>query len=171
MIATWRDNDCRWQTVGMVCFFFILVLSWSRCEAAPFNARVAYVIDGDTITVQAGEKRIRIRLWGIDTPEKAQPYSDAARRFTIGMLLGRTVEIVPVQRDDYGRLVASVFVAGRNAGEELVRSGWAWVHIYYCRRKICRSWRVMEKEARHQRIGLWQEKRPVAPWVWKRKHR
>ena len=128
------------------------------------------MVDGDSIVVKNKKQKTRVRLWGIDTPEKDQPFSREAGRFTNRLLLGRTVKLIPIGRDDYGRLVAMVFLGRKNISEELVRSGLAWVHIYYCRKKICRSWRILEKEAREAKKGLWAGAEPVAPWKWKRRH-
>jgi len=137
-------------------------------QALSFKARVSYVVDGDSIIVKNGQQRTQIRLWGIDSPEKNQPFSSEAARFTNRMLLGRIVKIIPIQWDDYGRLVAEVFLGQKNISEELVRSGLAWVHIYYCRKKICSSWRILEKDARINQRGLWVDDVPIEPWIWKR---
>lgn len=149
------------------CIF--LLPGYGSCRAATnshevFSARVTHVIDGDTIEVKHQGKRVRVRLWGIDTPEWQQPFSIEAKAFTLRRVQGERVELLSKTWDKYGRLVAMVEVGGSSLNEELLSEGLAWVHIYYCREPICREWRQLEKEARIARRGLWQEDNPVPPW-------
>ncbi len=134
------------------------------------SAVVERIIDGDTISVKYNNKRLKVRLWGIDTPEYRQPYSKAATKFTSKMVAGELVFLEVKDWDDYGRMVAVVTLSDKRClNEELVKEGLAWVHIYYCKEAICNQWYGYEKKARQERIGLWQDKSPVPPWVWKRK--
>ena len=80
-----------------------------------------------------------------------------------------TVDLLVKDRDDYGRMVAMVTTEdGELVNELLVKNGYAWVHIYYCKEAVCERWKALEREARANRLGLWQDAEPVAPWVWKR---
>jgi endonuclease YncB( thermonuclease family) len=167
----------RWRTLGFLLLFWAVFLSTvDSCRAAADSdtviaAHVTKVIDGDTIEVRYSGKDVRVRLWGIDTPEWEQNFSREARDFTRRRLAGRQVELGVKTRDSYGRLVAVVMVDGNSFHEELLREGLAWVHIYYCKEPVCRKWRQLEKEARNARRGLWRESHPVAPWQWKQTHR
>jgi micrococcal nuclease len=70
----------------------------------------------------------RIRLYGIDCPEGGQAYGNRAKQFTSQLVFGKSVKIVPVDRDRYGRTVADVILNdGREVGQEIVRAGFAWV--------------------------------------------
>lgn len=158
----------------LVCWLFCLVClqGYKSCLAATdsaeiFSAQVTRVIDGDTLEVMHQGKRVRVRLWGIDTPEWQQEFSHEAKAFTRHRIQGRRVELLSKTWDKYGRLVAMVKVGGSSLNEELLREGLAWVHVYYCRESICRGWRRLEKEARTARRGLWQNDNPVPPWKWK----
>jgi micrococcal nuclease len=163
---------------SFLCGVFCLVClqGVESCLAATdpgevFSALVTQVIDGDTIEVMHQGKRVRVRLWGIDTPEWQQEFSHEARAFTLHRVQGRRVELLSKAWDKYGRLVAMVKVGGSSLNEELLREGLAWVHIYYCKEPICRGWRRMEKEARTARRGLWQKDNPLPPWKWKQRHK
>jgi endonuclease YncB( thermonuclease family) len=154
----------------LLCLF--LIHGQGACQAAAtsadvFSVRVTKVIDGDSLEVSHQGKKLRVRLWGIDTPEWRQEFSHKAKAFTRDRVQGRRVELQPKDRDKYGRLVAVVKVGGSTLNEELLREGLAWVHIYYCKEPICQSWRQLEKEARTARRGLWQGANPVPPWKWK----
>ncbi len=136
------------------------------------SAYVTKIIDGDSIVVTHGAKKITVRLWGIDTPEYRQPYSKAAKKYTAGLLANSNVSLEIKDRDKYGRLVALVKMEdGRYANEELIRAGYAWVYRYFCKDPVCETWKGHEKNAKTKRLGLWRDKSPVAPWVWRRKHR
>lgn len=74
----------------------------------PRKATVTKVVDGDTIQVLYQGRSIRVRLWGIDTPEWRQPFSKSAKKFTAKLVAGTEVELEEKDWDDYGRLVAIV---------------------------------------------------------------
>ncbi len=158
----------------MVWIFLIAV--FLVCDPAiaktVHDVLVKKVIDGDSILVSNGTKDMKIRLWGIDTPEYRQPYSKAAKKITKKILLHELVDLEVKDIDKYGRTVALVRTKnGENVNELLVRRGYAWVHIYYCKEPICKTWKVYESEAREKKTGLWREANPVAPWIWKRKYK
>ncbi|MEK6202221.1 MAG: thermonuclease family protein [Desulfobulbaceae bacterium] len=156
---------------SLLCCLFLIHGDGSCLAATPsnelFSARVMKVVDGDSLEVIHQGKTLRVRLWGIDTPEWQQEFSHKALAFTRARVQGRRVELQPKAWDKYGRLVAVVKVGGHTLNEELLREGLAWVHIYYCKEPICREWRQLEKEARMTRRGLWQGDTLVPPWKWK----
>ncbi len=158
---------------GMLFFLFCqLCLVPLDCSAIQtFAGYVSKTIDGDSIEIRHGRQTDQVRLFGIDTPEWKQPYSKVAKQFTNKTVYAKTVTVTEKDRDKYGRLVAVITTKdGMCLNEELVRRGLAWVHIYYCKEKMCDTWKMLEQRARNNRWGLWQEKSPTPPWVWKRKH-
>lgn len=167
------------KTFVHISVFFILFLSLLvLCDfstAGSFSSEAASVekiIDGDTIRVNYKSESIKVRLWGIDTPEYHQPFSKVAKKFTSRLVSGEQVTLQLMDWDDYGRMVAIVTLPDmRSLNEELLKNGLAWVHIYYCKRAICDKWYAYERKAQVERIGLWQDKAPVPPWVWKRRKR
>jgi micrococcal nuclease len=169
-----RRVDAKSLLFLFICGFFLWssIFLGSICQAAElfFNAKVIRIIDGDTIEIQQEMKVRRVRIWGIDTPEWDQPYAQQAQQFTRSLLAGKEVQVLPKDVDVYGRLVAIITVDEKNISEELVRSGLAWVHIYYCHESICDTWKQMQERAVSQHLGLWNDHYPVAPWQWKKKH-
>ncbi len=154
--------------------FVVLIICDSSFAKTIKSVQVKKIIDGDSILVTSRGEDIKVRLWGIDTPEYRQPYSKAAAKVTRKLLQYGTVDLLVKDLDDYGRVVALVTMKdGQSVNELLVKNGFAWVHIYYCKEPVCEKWKALEKEAKENRLGLWQEAEPVAPWVWKRqnKHR
>ena len=132
-------------------------------------AKVVSVTDGDTIKVfNADLGQVKIRLYGIDTPEKAQPFGKAAGKYLASLIAGATVEVESVTKVRYGRTVGIVWDSEANINQEMVRSGYAWVYQRYCDRSFCEYWLALENEAKTGKIGLWQEPNPIPPWEWRR---
>ena len=162
--------------LSMVRLFFLISLVFCSSltnahSSDQFVGKVVYVVDGDTIDVMHNKSKIRVRLWGIDTPEWNQPFSKKARLFLKNEVLGKVIRVEVKDKDDYGRLVAIVKNDYKNINEELVRVGLAWVYVYYCRESVCDDWKKLEREARLGRTGLWLDNNPVPPWKWKHSHR
>jgi micrococcal nuclease len=150
----------------------LLIISFlliSPLTAHAWMAKVVSVTDGDTIKVfNAEQGQVKIRLYGIDTPEKGQPYGKAAGKHLASLIAGARVEVESVTKDRYGRTVGIVWDSEANINQEMVRSGYAWVYQKYCDRPFCDYWLALEKEAKTGKIGLWQEPKPVPPWEWRR---
>lgn len=122
--------------------------------SAPFEATVVSVVDGDTVDVRpVGERRpIRVRLDGIDAPERGEPFSSAATRSVRVLLFGQVVRVEGRDVDAYGRLVARVTVHGRDASVELVRAGLACHYTRYSSDAVLAQ---AEAEARQAGRGFW----------------
>ena len=143
------------------------ILGAPPLAAAEFSAVVAGVHDGDTLTVLNGERSIRIRLSGIDSPEMNQPFGDDARNFTAELALGTTVTVIEEKMDRYGRLIAWVVLAdGRNLNHEIVAAGFAW--WYRPLSPGDRIVRELESDANQKGRGLWAVAEPTPPWEWRK---
>lgn len=141
---------------------------------APLKGRVLSVSDGDTITVQAGARAFKVRLSGIDAPEKGQPYGQVARENLARLLRDQDVEVRTSKRDRYGRSVGVVTVNGRDAGLAQIESGLAWHYTAYAREQSPENrsrYAAAEAQAREAHRGLWRELTPTPPWVWRHRPR
>ncbi len=155
----------RSQLTATLPLFFSLALLTSQALAADFTGRVVGVSDGDTITVLHSGKGERIRLHGIDCPEKRQAFGKRAKQFTSNLVFAETVTVQAVDRDRYGRTVGVVLLPdGRSLNHELVRAGLAWMYRRYTNDQ---SLSDLEEEARVARRGLWADPHAVAPWEWR----
>jgi micrococcal nuclease len=134
--------------------------------ATEFHGRVVGIADGDTITVLHDGRAEKIRLYGIDAPEKGQAFGDRAKQFTSELAFGQTVSVRVRDHDRYRRTVGDVILPdGRSLNEELVRAGFAWWYRRYSRdRKLAH----LEQEAREAHRGLWADPHPVPPWDFRR---
>ncbi|MDR1659822.1 MAG: thermonuclease family protein [Desulfovibrio sp.] len=150
---------------------FIAITTAAHAASPSYQARVVSIQDGDSITLlDAGKRQVKIRLYGIDCPEKGQPYGNRARQATADAVMGKTVNVHPMDTDRYGRTVALVAAPGRESlNSWLVKSGLAWVYPQFCKRAdVCDRLRELERAAKASKAGLWADKEPVAPWVWRK---
>lgn len=152
----------------VLCLFLLLTLptlTWA------WSGKVVGVAGGDTITVLRGKEQVRIRLYGIDTPEKGQASGNKASQFTSKMVYGKVVEVEVVDTDRYGLTVALVAVNKQILNEELLKAGYAWVYYQYCHEMICHAWADYQFAAKLDKRGLWSEPSPIPPWEFRRKKR
>lgn len=111
-----------------VLYFAAKSRAGSPLEGNRYGARVSYIYDGDT--VQLEQNKTRVRLWGIDAPEKGSPGADAARNALIKLVDGKRVEILPIDKDRYGRTVGRIFRNGQDISAVMIERGHA---LEYCR--------------------------------------
>lgn len=113
----------------------------------------------------SSKEKVKIRLAGIDTPEKKQPFGNKAKQ-ALAKLAFQKQAIVEVETiDRYGRTVGAVFVDGLNVNHELVKQGMAWVYRKYNKDM---AFYELESRAKKERLGLWLEENPIPPWEWRR---
>ena len=134
-----------------------------------WSGKVVGVADGDTITVLHDGKGEKIRLYGIDTPEKRQAFGKKAKQFTSSMVYGKTVEVKNKDTDIYGRTVGLVYVNGQSLNEALIKKDYAWFYRKYCKADFCEDWLAIESLARSYKVGIWSEPDPIPPWDFRHK--
>ncbi len=130
--------------------------------------RVEMVNDGDTVTcIDESGQMVKIRLQGIDAPEFDQPHGRSARNALDQKLIGRRVRVAGAARDQYGRLLGTLWLEDRNLNRELVAEGHAWVFGGFTPDPDLVA---AEKAARRARRGLWAADHPVSPSLWRQEH-
>lgn len=126
---------------------------------------VVGITDGDTITVLSGKTQFKVRLSGIDAPEKRQPFGAAAKQKLSDSIYKQPVVLVVHGKDRNQRSIADVFVGKRWINLEMVRSGYAWRYTAYSHDPQLIA---AEDAARSTKRGLWVDPAPVAPWDWRK---
>jgi micrococcal nuclease len=146
-----------------------LVLLWTvPAHAADFTGPVVSVLDGDTIEVLHNNRAERIRLSGIDCPEKGQAYGNNAKHAASALVFGKEVTLQTHGKDKYGRTLGDVFLLdGTNVNHALVKDGWCWWYRKYAPADTVLE--GLEKDARDARKGLWADPQPVPPWEWRKR--
>ncbi|HDP7784163.1 TPA: thermonuclease family protein [Escherichia coli] len=148
----------------------LIMLSIPVVAEADITGKIVRVLDGDTVEILAGNVATRVRLNGIDAPEKALPFGQRSRQALTAIVGGNTVLAVGEKRDRYGRLLATLILDGRDINAIQVYSGMAWVYRYKGLATEPEYLRY-ERDARTARRGLWSEKEPVEPSIWRQRHR
>ena len=156
-----------------LALFFALIVGVSTTTPADTLAgKVVGVADGDTITVLDGQQtQHKIRLMGIDAPEKAQPFGQNSKQSLSDLVFDRSVSVEWKKLDRYQRIVGKVQINGQDANLEQVRRGLAWHYKKYEREQepLDRAtYSQAEIEARMGRRGLWSDPGPTPPWDWRK---
>lgn len=140
-----------------------------RCQETVISGKVIKVADGDTFTILAdGNQQIRIRLHGIDAPEKNQDFSRVSMEHLTELIMHKEVRVYPKRKDPYRRIVGIVKVGETNVNEAMLKTGLAWHYTEYDKNP---EWAEMERLARQQKIGIWSHKSPVPPWEFRQAKR
>ena len=161
--------------MGRIIVAAFLLLAAPIAFADTLTGKVVKVTDGDSITVLDNTNiQHRIRLQGIDAPEKGQPYGNASRKHLASLVAGKTVTVKWDKRDRYGRIVRFVIVGGQDVNLAQVKAGMAWFYRYY-QKELSRENRKLyakaEDQVRSERLGLWRENNPNPPWEHRRLYR
>ena len=134
-----------------------------------FPAKVIGITDGDTMEILYKNHPVKIRLAHIDCPEKRgkQPFGNNAKIALSNLCFGRMVTVKAEKYDRYKRLIAVVINdKNQNVNQEMVKLGMAWHFTKYSKDTF---YSKLEAAARRNRVGLWQDKNPIAPWLWREK--
>ncbi len=124
--------------------------------------RVVAVKDGDTMDLLRNGQVIKVRLYGIDSPEKNQDFGQRAKQYASDLAFGKYVQLIAHNTDRYGRTVGSIILPdGRNLNEEMVRAGFAWHYKEYSKDQNLAN---LETDARRFKRGLWKDPNPMPPW-------
>lgn len=152
-----------------VCAF---IASTSPAVAVELDGTIVGVADGDTVTLlDTSKTQHRIRLDGIDAPERTQPHGQRSRQSLAALAHGRIAHADCPKVDRYGRAVCRVIVDGVDVGLEQIRRGYAWHYVKYAheQRAIDRErYARAESDARQAHSGLWSFSDPVPPWDYRR---
>ncbi len=166
---------------ALSCVFLVV---FGQASAATLTGKVVGVSDGDTITVLDAHhhQQFKIRLSGIDAPEKKQPFGQRSKQHLSALVFGREVDVIWHKHDRYGRTIGKVMVDAPSctatrcpktvdAGLQQIEAGMAWWYRKYAREQgpgEAADYDRAEARARASRIGLWVEANPVPPWDWRR---
>ena len=144
-----------------------------QVQADTLLGKVINVADGDTITVlDDTHTQHKIRLTGIDAPEKRQAFGNVSKQSLVEQVAGQSVAVEWVKVDKYGRKVGKVLLAGLDCNLVQIKRGLAWHYKQYQREQSPtdqQSYAAAEIEARQVQAGLWRDADPVPPWEFRHK--
>ena len=165
-----RTND-----FNRVLVFIALAVLTTTSNADTLTGRVVGIADGDTLTLlDANNNQHKIRLSGIDSPEKGQPFGQACKKSLSDLAYDRAVAIESSKLDRYGRVIGKVLVNGQDVNLEQVRRGCGWHYKKYQNEQSLDdrlSYNAAEEFARAGRVGLWIDNESMPPWEWRKTRR
>ena len=137
------------------------------------HGRVVGVSDGDSVTViDSNKTQHKIRLAGIDAPEKSQAYGQKAKESLSDLVFGKKVDVEWSKQDRYGRTVGKILLAGVDINLEQIKRGMAWHYKQYQNEQSPDdrvAYAQSESQARDKRMGLWRDSAPVEPAAFRQK--
>ncbi|MBE7411194.1 MAG: thermonuclease family protein [Leptospiraceae bacterium] len=131
------------------------------------TGKVVGVSDGDTIRLYSKEDntQYKIRLSGIDAPEKNQTHGRKSKQALSDFIFGKIVEVSVQGEDKYKRILGYIKSENQNINLEMVKTGNAWVYRKYNRSK---EYIEAERIAKDKKIGLWNLEDPIPPWEFRK---
>jgi endonuclease YncB( thermonuclease family) len=163
----------RVGVLGLLLWLGFLVCVGATADT--LSGRVARVVDGDTLVLLlAGNAQERIRIAGIDCPERGQAFGTKAKDALSRLAGGKEVTVEREKRDRYGRIVGKVVADGRDVDFALVREGMCWWYRKYAHEQSDADqalYEDAETKAREKRLGLWRDPDPMPPWEWRGERR
>lgn len=137
--------------------------------------RVVGVADGDTITILDNTNtQHKIRLAGIDAPEKKQAFGNVSKKTLSDLVFGRQVAVEWSKHDRYGRTVRRVIVNGMDVNLTQIKHGMAWFYTKYQKELPAQdrlNYTSAQDYAEKSLLGLWAESSPIPPWDFRNKRR
>ena len=188
--------DMNRIVTGLICAVLLCISGLAHGD--DFTAKVIVVLDGDTVLVKRSGGLLKIRLAGIDAPEKAQTFGETSKRSLSGMVMGKQVTIVSQAIDQYGRMVAYLSINGLDVNAEQIRRGMAWAAAGWRQSRRApapfagdysnlaslaasrqslrdpvhsnKALIALQNEAKQVPRGLWAQSDPTPPWEWRKLH-
>lgn len=156
----------------MLCAVLLLSAVSGFASADMLTGRIVGIVDGDTVDLLIdGRENVRVRVAGIDAPERSQAFGQRSKQRMSEIVFGKAVQVESTKRDRYGRVIGKVMVNGRDAGLSLIDSGLAWHYKKYQREQSAADreiYSLAEDKARSSKVGLWRDSDPTPPWEWRK---
>ena len=154
-------------------FKLIILIYICTAKAESIDALVIKVADGDTITILDEQKKThKIRLQGIDAPEKKQAYGEKSKQNLAFLIYNKMIHVEYSKYDKYGRIIGKVSLKGQDICLEQLTQGMAWHYKKYQSEQPTHDrelYSSTEIKARDSKIGLWNDVQPTTPWDFRKK--
>jgi endonuclease YncB( thermonuclease family) len=175
----WTESRMR-RTVSLLASLFLMQAAASAAELRTLDVFVTRIIDGDTlVAIDSNRLEHRVRLAGIDAPERGQPFGERSRQNLATLAHNQSLRLEWSKVDRYGRLVATILLAQGCPGASCaqldinlaqIQGGFAWHYVAFQAEQTeptRREYAAAEQTARAGGLGLWVDLEPVAPWNWR----
>jgi micrococcal nuclease len=143
--------------------FSVLFLSLSLYSQ---SGKIIRIKDGDTVVLlNSDNNQITLRLAEVDCPESSQAFGKKSKEFTSNEVGNKMVSYKIINTDRYGRYIAKIFYNNKYLSEEIIRNGYGWHYKQYSKSKKLSD---LEINARNKKIGLWNDKKPIEPYIYRK---
>lgn len=163
------------QHFTRILLLAVLLMLANISAADTLYGRVVGVSDGDTVTVlDATNTQWKIRLLGIDAPEKKQAFGNKSKEHLSGLVFNKQVQVEYSKKDKYGRTVGKITFNGVDANLEQVEAGMAWHFKKYQSEQSeanRAAYTQAEDQAKAAKRGLWLDHEPTPPWDWRKQQK
>ena len=151
-------------------FLSIFVIFPLLLSAQLLKGKAVKITDGDTFTLLVdGHEQVRIRIDGIDAPEKGQAFGNRAKEYLSGMIWGKELTVTVTKKDKWKRSIGKVSTPEiKDVGLEMIKAGFAWQYREYNKDEF---YAEAERLARESKKGLWIYKNPIRPQDYRKEHR
>jgi endonuclease YncB( thermonuclease family) len=153
--------------IRLIFFFYFLNTSIALASGI-LTGKVVGVSDGDTITLlEDNNTQHKVRLAGIDAPEKRQTFGNASKKSLSDLAYGKRVSVEWKKRDRYERIVGKVLVDGQDINLVQIKRGMAWFYKKYQNELFLDdrlAYLHAQQEAESKQAGLFQDQNPTPPW-------
>lgn len=142
-----------------------LLIFFSLSINSQLKGKIVKVQDGDTVTLlDSVNTQYKIRLYGIDAPEKGQPHGDKSKEYISSLIAGKEVIVDVKGTDQYKRILGVVYLGDTNINAEMIRAGYAWNYKYSKDKYYIK----LQEKAKAENKGLWNDKNAIDPWQWRK---
>ena len=158
----------RFTTLNFKKFIISLATAWLLvCSLPAFASEITYFYDGDTVKIVDAGFEYKLRITDIDAPERNQAYGKKSRRALMLLCSGGNIYAAISVTDKYGRKLGKLRCNNQDVSTYMIQNGHAW---FYDRYSMDGSLLYQQQQARANQLGLWESKKPVQPWVWRKNH-
>ena len=141
----------------------LLAISLCFADGAWVKGIAQDVHDGDTFKLKVAGQIIKVRMYGVDAPEKNQLYGEEAGKALRDLIDGKEIRLQITDKDRYGRTVGEPWLGDSlNISLWMIKNGHAWWYKSYSKKRI--DFKEAEEEAKAKNLGLWAADKPTAPW-------
>ena len=144
---------------------FLLLIS-NNLLSLELKGKIIHISDGDTVHLLTSKnEKIKIRLNDIDAPEAKQAFGNKSKENIKKFIYQKDVIVEYKKKDQYKRVLGTIYYQNRDINLQQVKDGYAWVYKKYSKNP---TYFKAEQEARSKKIGLWSDRNPIEPWVFRK---
>jgi micrococcal nuclease len=149
----------------IILVIFYLIFVGIPGYSQEYDGTIIRVIDGDTYVFLTAKGSFTVRMYGIDAPERDQPFSRESFEF-LSRYLNKDAVTKVNGTDKEDRSVGTLLVSGRDINLLSIKGGYSW---HYKRYSSDKDYAEAEESARKNKLRIWSLPNPIPPWTWRQR--